>query len=89
MTWVVALELDLHNDGPNVDTGVQDYDGIKTDLSSAALCDVLHVEDEAEAEAANTKDVLLFCKDGLKVGPTYMQKNGEMSEERARARTVK
>lgn len=62
----MAVELDLHDNRPNIDADIKGYDGIETDLSAAALFKAFRVEDESETKAANTKDVLLVCKEGLK-----------------------
>jgi hypothetical protein len=33
----MVLELDLHNNRPNIDADIEDYDSVETDLSAAAL----------------------------------------------------
>lgn len=49
----MALKLSLHNNGPDVHANVKHDDGVETDLGTAALSEVFHVEDIAEAKAAN------------------------------------
>lgn len=51
---VIAVESDLHDDGPDVDTGVQDDDSKQTKLSTASLAETLDIQDKTEAETANT-----------------------------------
>ena len=53
-TRVVALEANLHDDGPDVDSHVENDDGVQTNLSATALGEFLGVENEAETEAADT-----------------------------------
>lgn len=47
------LELALHNNGPDVDADIQDYDCVETGLSTTALAETFPVENESEAETAN------------------------------------
>ena len=49
----MAVELGLHDDGPDVHTDVEDDDGIKTNLCAAALAESFHVQDVAETKAAD------------------------------------
>ena len=51
---VIAVESDLHDDGPDVDGGVQDDDSKQTELSTASLAETLDIEDKTKAETANT-----------------------------------
>lgn len=51
---VIAVESDLHDDGPDVDTGVQDDDSKQTELSTASLAETLNIQDKTEAETTNT-----------------------------------
>lgn len=63
-------------------------------MSAAALAEAFHVEDEAEAEAADSGGTcvslcewyVLICGD---ICWTHMQKKGEIRDERARERTEK
>lgn len=80
----MRVEPCLHNDRPNVDAYIEDHDGEQPDLGAAALADVFEVEDVAEGEAADT-----VVRIALKMRDTHMQKNGEMRDERALARTEK
>jgi hypothetical protein len=54
MAGVMAVESGLHDNRPDVYADVEDDDDIETYLSAAALAEALHVEDEAEAEAADS-----------------------------------
>ena len=49
----MAVEPSLHNNGPDVNSNVKDDDDVETDLGAAALAEVLHVEDIAEAKAGD------------------------------------
>lgn len=49
----MAVKLNLHNDGPYIHADVKDDDDVETDLGAAALAEVLHVEDIAEAKAGD------------------------------------
>lgn len=49
----MALESGLHDNGPDIHADVEDDDSVETNLGAAALAKVFHVEDEAEAEAAD------------------------------------
>lgn len=51
----MTVEFHLHDDGPDVHADVEDDDGVEADLGAAALAHALHVEDESETKAANTK----------------------------------
>jgi hypothetical protein len=44
---VVPVEVDLHDDGPDVDACVEDHHGPEAELRAPALGDVFEVEDEA------------------------------------------
>lgn len=77
----------MHDDGPDVDSNVENDNSIEADLGAATLGQFLSIENEAKAEAANTE--LMSVLPNSLVWSTYMQKNGEMSDESARARTVK
>jgi hypothetical protein len=33
----MVLKLDLHDNRPNIDSDIEDYDGVETDLSAATL----------------------------------------------------
>ena len=48
------VELNLHDYRPDIDTDVEDNDGEETNLSTAALAEALHIENKAEAKAADT-----------------------------------
>lgn len=50
---MIAVELGLHDDGPDIHADVEDNDGIETDLGAAALTEFFRVEDKAEAKAAD------------------------------------
>ena len=92
---VIAVESDLHDDGPDVDTGVQDDDSKQTKLSTASLAETLDIQDKTEAETANTgsKKKKEWSAIGLTSSSvergTYMQKNGETRDDKARARVEK
>lgn len=60
----MAIKLNLHNDGPDIHADIKDNDGVETDLGAAALAEVLHVEDIAEAKAgdAGRKGEVSWCK---------------------------
>lgn len=47
------VELDLHNNGPDIDADIEDDDSVEADLGTTALAETLHVENESEAETAN------------------------------------
>jgi len=49
----VAFESGLHDNGPDIHANVKNDHGVETDLGAAALAEVFHIEDEAEAEAAD------------------------------------
>jgi hypothetical protein len=88
----MVVELDLHNYRPDIHPDVQDNNREKTDLGAATLAETLHVQDETETKAANTskrRDKLMRVVEELSCTETYMQKKGEMRDERARARTEK
>lgn len=78
----------MHDDGPDVDAEVEDDDYEEAYTCSLALTQAFHVEDETETEASDTE---LFSQDASVdvLVVTYMQKNGEMRDDRARARTEK
>lgn len=44
----------LHNNGPDVDANVEGDHGVETDLGTAPLAEIFHVEDEAKTKAANS-----------------------------------
>jgi hypothetical protein len=57
----MVVELDLHNDRPNVHSDVKRHDGTETYLGAAMLTETLHVKDEAEAKAADASEKLLLA----------------------------
>jgi hypothetical protein len=56
VAWVIVVEADLHDDTPDVDADVEDDDGVEAELGAAALREGFHVEDEAQAEAADARE---------------------------------
>lgn len=54
MARIVLVEPDLHDDGPDVDAGVQDDNGPQPHLSSTSLADALEIKDESQAKASHT-----------------------------------
>ena len=50
---VVAVELGLDDDGPDVNAEVQENDSQETQLSSTALADAFQVENKAQTEASD------------------------------------
>lgn len=87
MSRVVVIELGLHNDGPDIHADIENDNDIKAELGTAALAEAFHIEDETQAKASNTKSGQRMQM--LDKRLTYMQKNGETRDERARARTEK
>ena len=51
----MAVEFDLHNNGPDVYSEVEDDDGVEANLGAAALPEAFHVEDKTEAKAADAE----------------------------------
>lgn len=51
----MSIELGLHHDGPNVDSHIQNNDGIQAELGTSTLVEALHIKDEAETETADTE----------------------------------
>lgn len=47
MAGVAAVEPDLHDDGPDVDAGVEDHDRPQPELRSSSLADAFEIEDES------------------------------------------
>lgn len=58
MARILAVELSLYNDGPDIHADVEDDDGVEADLGTAALVEVLHVEDITEAKATDASERL-------------------------------
>ena len=88
----MAVEPSLHDNGPDVNANVKGDDGVETDLGAATLAEIFRVEDEAETEAADANRIKLVDTHHNKEADrrwTYMQRKGEIREERARARTEK
>lgn len=80
----------MHYDGPDVDAKVEDDNREQANLSSTPLADPLKVKDESETETSDTMQGLEVQGVGEETGfVTHMQKNGEIREDRARARTEK
>jgi len=53
LAWVIAVEPDLHDDGPNVDTEVEKHDGKETDLCTTTLANTLEIEYETQTETTD------------------------------------
>jgi len=53
LAWVIAVESNLNDDGPDVDTKVEKHDGKETDLCTTTLADTLEIEDEPETETTD------------------------------------
>lgn len=49
----MAVKLDLHNDGPDVDADVKNDDGVEANLRTAPLAEVLCVKNKAQTKAAD------------------------------------
>lgn len=50
------VELNLHNNGPDIDGDIEDDDSVETELGTTALAETFHVENESEAKAANANN---------------------------------
>lgn len=87
MSRVMAIEPGLHNNRPDIHADIENDNDVKAELGTAALAEAFHIEDEAQAKASNTE--LGQRVQMLEKRLTYMQKKGEIREERARARTEK
>lgn len=55
-TRIVGLELDLHDDRPDVHTKIKDDDYEETVLSASPLADTLHVKDKSKTEASDNTE---------------------------------
>lgn len=53
MARIMADELSLHNDGPDIHAYVEDNDDVQTDLGAAALAEMFRVKDIPEAKATD------------------------------------
>lgn len=50
------IELNLHNNGPDIDADIEDDDSVETNLGTTALAKTFHVENESEAKTANANN---------------------------------
>jgi hypothetical protein len=76
----------LHDDRPDVNASIQNDYREQTKLSTTTLTKRLEVEDETKQETSDTGIVSAFVHRG---SDTYMQKNGEIRDERARLLVLK
>lgn len=86
-----GVEPRLHDDGPDVYAQVENYHCEEADLRPTTLADVLHVEDETKTETADAARSQGVLNRPVVEGSTltYMQKKGEIRDDRARDRTEK
>ena len=55
-TRTVGVELDLHDDRPDIHTKIEDDDYGEAVLSASPLADTLHIQDKSKTEASDNTE---------------------------------